>query len=381
MRQIRKDHYAPRANYDKQTWAPLSFMTWWTSTSLLRSLPYMTDDASRAAGAAADIDDRQKWLDILHHNHGFLDPENWIDYARSHAFQKVDAKPILECPDCGATASTVLGQYVYYSTLIRLRSCAKCGLAYSDARIDPDIVSRHFDFAYKDEEYFVQRREPIFRYLTQLVDAYAPNRGKVIDIGGAKGHLLAAIRDRRSDLSLTLNDFAEGACAYARDVFGLHAIRASVGELAKLEERFDVILMIDVLYYESEIRKLWQTIDQISGENSTVILRLPERIGIIRLQRALGGLLSRKRSAARTSIYGFNPEHVAVYSKTYLNRRLASLGFAEVRFLPSPLLRSPGVRGVLATCYQRSAQVLHGATRGCVTFAPSFIVVARRSQG
>jgi hypothetical protein len=285
---------------------------------------------------------------------------------------------LLACPDCGATQSNVLGQYVYYSTLLQLRACGACGLAYADARIDPRVVAQHFDSAYKDEDYFTRQRKPIFQHLARLVDACAPRGGSVIDVGGAKGHLLAAVREKRPDLALTLNDIAEQSCVHARETYGLRAVRGSVAELASIGERFDVILMIDVLYYEPEIRTLWQTIDRLGKERCTVILRLPDRIGFISLQRALGALTGRGRRSAPTSIPGFNPEHVAVYSKPYLRRRLAGLGFSEIRFLPSPMLRSAGLRGLLATLYERAASWLNGVTRSAATFTPCFIVVARR---
>ena len=325
-------------------------------------------------------DEREHWLRILRHNHGFVDPERWVAYARSHGFRRVDAKPLKMCPDCGAVESSSLGQYVYYSTLLQLRLCGGCGLAYADAHIDPRIIETHFETAYKDEQYFVQRREPVFHEVARLVDAHAPPVGKVIDIGGAKGHLLAAIQSRRPDLALTLNDIAEAACAYARTTYGFRTFHGSAGELGDVGERFDVILMIDVIYYEPDIRTLWQTVDRLSAERCTVILRVPDRIRLISMHRMLGALLGRERRETQNAIPYFNPEHIYVFSKSYLWSRLKRLGFAEVEFLPSPSLRRPGLRGQLGSIYPRVARLIQRATRSSATLTPSFIAVARRSS-
>lgn len=326
-------------------------------------------------------DDRDHWLGILRHNQGFSNPERWVSYARSHGFQRVAAEPMRACPDCDGAEASVLGQYVYYSTLVRLRSCASCGLAYADTRIDPRIIRRHFEAAYKDEDYFSRRREPIFRHLARLVDSYAPPGGNVIDIGGAQGHLLAAVRARRPDLELTLSDVSEKTCARAAAAYDLDVIRASVGELSDLDRRFDVILIIDVLYYEPEVRKLWQTVERLRKEDCTLLLRVPHRLGMIALQHRLRPfLVGRDREQGQTSIPYFNPEHVAVFSRSYLRHRLTGLGFSDVRFLPSPLLRFRGVRGLLGAALYEAAAGVHTMTRGVATLTPCSIVVARSSR-
>src|SRR5437868_6180727 len=153
-------------------------------------------------------DERQQMLSVLAGNVGFAQPAEWVDYALRYHFRPVRAERVRACPNCGGIDSTKLGQYVYYSTLHGLRECRTCGLVYADARIDPSIVQHHFESTYKDEEYFRRLRAPIFRQLAALVDRHAPGSGRVLDIGGAKGHLMAEVQRRRPDLELTVNDLS-----------------------------------------------------------------------------------------------------------------------------------------------------------------------------
>jgi hypothetical protein len=204
----------------------------------------------------------------------------------------------------------------------------------------------------------------------------------VIDIGGAKGHLLAAVQARRPDLDLTLSDISEKACVHAERAYGLRAVRGSAAEVADLGERFDVVLMIDVLYYEPDIRGVWRAVDRLAGERSTVIIRVPNRLGLISLQGHLRRLLlSRERREAQTSLGAFNPEHIYVFSRRYLRSRLQGMGYSHVDFVPSPLLRLPGVHSFVGAASHRAAALLHRVTLGAAVATPCVIAVARRSRG
>lgn len=75
----------------------------------------------------------------------------------------------------------------------------------------------------------------------------------VLDIGGAKGHLLTALRVRRPDLRLVLNDLSEDACNYAAQNYGLNTVCGDVKALRMSSTRYDVIIMSDVIYYEPDI--------------------------------------------------------------------------------------------------------------------------------
>src|SRR6185503_11891317 len=127
---------------------------------------------------------------ILTHNAGFSRPEKWIDYAVRERFRFVRATTVIDCPDCGEPVGKILGQYIHYSTLIRLRECRQCGLIWSDVRIDWDVVRSDMERMYhrqSDVDYFTSQRLPVFKHITGMIDKAAPPNGSVLDIGGAQG--------------------------------------------------------------------------------------------------------------------------------------------------------------------------------------------------
>ena len=105
---------------------------------------------------------------------GFDFPDEWVAYAAEHAFSAVKATRVEECPDCAGSSRSEWGQYVYYSTLMRLQQCSGCGLVYSDVHLDPAIVRQHFEQAYKDEGYFLAGRTSIFEDIAGLTAPSLP---------------------------------------------------------------------------------------------------------------------------------------------------------------------------------------------------------------
>ncbi|MEI9475112.1 MAG: methyltransferase domain-containing protein [Deltaproteobacteria bacterium] len=322
--------------------------------------------------------EEQYWLDILMYNKGFETPTQWIEYAKHNKFQKVKATRINCCPDCGCNNSNPLGQYVYYSTLITLQHCKECDLIFSNTHIDANVLAEHFELAYKDEAYFSLQRDQIFNCIAYLADINTPDKGKVLDIGGGLGHTLAILKIRRPDLSLTLNDISEAACRYASEKNSLVTICSPVRELVELKQKYDVVMLIDVIYYEPEIRNMWNIINMLLNEDGTLILRVPNKLLLIGLYQKLSNFFTRKDFTGKSSIKFFNPEHIFICSRKYLKKRLADLGFQSIEMLPSPLLVRSGFLARLYHSYYQTALILHRLTFGRTIVTPSFLVIARK---
>lgn len=324
-------------------------------------------------------DDRMSWLSILRHNSGFEDPERWLEFARTHGFKRVRSTKLVACPDCGSSASRKIGQQIYYSTLMSLLACRSCGLVYADTRIDPEVLRGHFERAYKDEAYFSDQRRLIFQHISSIVQERAPSGASVIDIGGAEGHLLSTIHGVRPDLDLTLNDVSSAACAYGAEKFGLRTACAPVAELAALERTFDVLLLIDVIYYEPDLCGLWEAVGSLLDKQTCLILRVPNKFALLsRLERLRAVLATAKQRSMFASIALFNPEHIYVFTRPYLLQKLRRLGFTSIEFLPSPPLNRRGWANGVTGTYYRAARVAHGLSGGSLVATPAMVVVAAR---
>lgn len=316
-------------------------------------------------------------LELLRFNKGFTHPEKWIQYGLLHNFKKIQADQLEKCPDCNTGSLEFVGQYVHYSTLMSLQTCTECGLVFSDKRIDLRVIQLHFEQAYKDEVYFLDGRRRIFEQISRLADHVAPQGGKILDIGGAKGHLLATLKQRRSDLSFVVNDLSKEACHYAASKYGFQTIWGDVNALERTCSQYDVVIMSDVIYYEPELQKLWRLLPHLVSKNGTVIIRVPNRLAFIRFwQLMTRTITSSADREMQDRIKFFNPEHLYVFSRSYLLSRLKKLGFLQVVAVPSELLVQK--RGVLwHHLYYYLGKLLWILSGGKLIITPSLLVIAK----
>lgn len=327
---------------------------------------------------------RDAALAILTHNLGFEFPEEWVNYATTHSFARVRATAIPLCPDCGAPPTGQLGQYVYYSTLLRLRVCGACGLIWADAHLDPEVVAAHFEGTYKSREYFLRARSWIFRHLVAELDRLTPTGASVLDVGGAQGDLMHQLQRRRPDIRAVVQDLSEGSLRHAEEEFGLETLQGSLGALQSHAACYDVVVLSDVLYYEPRLADFWQVLPRLVSPGGAVVIRVPNKLLLIRLLLAW----SRLRQLAgphrlETRVRYFNPEHIYLLTRRYLASRLQRLGFDEVRVLPSPPLLSSasGWRQLLGRVLFGSAELLGAVSGGRLVLTPSMVVVGRRGYG
>jgi SAM-dependent methyltransferase len=326
-------------------------------------------------------DDRASALAVLRHNVGFDAPELWVDYALRHGFRRVKAVAVTRCPDCGGQPTRSLGQFVYYSTLVRLVECGACALAWTNVRLDPGVLIQHFEGAYKDEEYFLQARRAIFDQLVARIERIAPLRGRVLDIGGAKGHLMHLVRTRRPDLTVVVNDLSESATRYAAEHFGVPTITGDARAVCENGARYDVVVLSDVLYYEPEIAEMWSALPKLMAPRGSVVIRVPNKFHLLRASQSIkNALRSRRQRATEVNISFFNPEHLLLLSRRYLETRLRHLGFVDIEWLPSPLLRSssavPNAAGDVFFQLARFANAVSGRR---FVMTPSLLVCAKRA--
>ena len=319
---------------------------------------------------------------LLRTNNFFPEPELWIEFARAHSLRAVSSERRMECPSCGSAARAALGQYIYYSSLIRLQCCAHCDLIYSDVLLSPEVISKHFESAYKDESYFVRRRQAIFSEIAERVATLLPKGGSVLDIGGAKGHLANEILRRRPDARIVVNDISQTSCDFAEQELGFATVCGGITTLGSIGERFDVVLGIDVAYYEPNLREAWQAFAALTAPNGHLLLRFPNRLRWIRFVEWLNAWGRRLGSVRQpqSRVASFNPEHIYIFSRRYIDATLRQHGFSEVRHLPSHFLASKGIRNAVRQVIYRLVSLLASATNGKFLLSSSQLVIAKRHE-
>lgn len=324
--------------------------------------------------------DPQETLAILRHNTGFDDPTIWIDYARSHGFKRVKAVAITRCPDCAAEPDCSRGQYVYYSTLIHLLQCARCGLIWANAHIDPELVRSHFEVAYKDDAYFRDSRRAIFEHLAAVIDDLAPEAARVLDVGGARGDLMHQAARRRPDLHVTVQDISEAATDAAEERFGFATLRGDARLLASHAEQYDVAVLSDVLYYEPDLRLLWSALSRLVRPGGSIVIRIPNKFPLVRIgQRWFELVRTARRQLLQTRVAFHNPEHIFIFRQRYLRARLRAIGFTGVAVAPSPVL-STSMPGAARSAYFQLARAVSRLSPGGLVLTPSMLVVGRSKR-
>lgn len=325
--------------------------------------------------------DDEYYLNILLDNGGFHDAQKWIKYAKEHNFRRVKSHKLHSCPSCENRVQTTFAQYIYYSNLVHIKYCANCGLYYSDTLLDPEIISQHFENTYNDENYFNILRDDIYQYLVKLADKCTPLNGKVLDIGGGKGHLLNMFAKKRTDAIVKLNDLSKQSCTFGSEEFGIDSICCGITDLSKTDEKFDTILIIDMIYYEPDLNGMFDTIDNLIRSNQgTLIIRIPNKLNYIRIfQLKLKYFSSPNKRFFQDTVMFFNPEHIYIFSKYYLSKKLKELGFNNISFRPSPWLRdSQKNEGVVMHILFMISKLLNKLSFGRLILTPAVIVIARR---
>jgi 2-polyprenyl-3-methyl-5-hydroxy-6-metoxy-1,4-benzoquinol methylase len=323
--------------------------------------------------------EKHPFQEIVEHNIGFATPDLWLDYAQRHGFERVRAVKISCCPDCsGRPRARDWGQQVYYSTLMHFLECADCGLIWADAHIDPETVHTHFEVTYKDEEYFSVARHSIFGHLGRVIDQLCPPSGSVLDIGGARGDLMAEFASRRPDATIVVNDISEAATRLAESKWGFATLTGGATELAQHAGKYDVVVLSDVLYYEPNLRLLWSALSRLISAHGSVVIRVPNKYPLMRVGQFFYRLTrSKSHREMQDRIRFLNPEHIFIFRPKYLRRRLRQLHFNAVQFLPSPpLTRASGLS--LGTALFRLMNILNKLTLHRMVLTPAMLVVGTR---
>lgn len=314
---------------------------------------------------------------VLQNNVGFENISDWMEYAIKHDFRPVKAVRVPHCPDCsGAPRSGTWGQYVYYSTLIHLIECGSCGLVWADANIDPSTVLDHFEVAYKDNRYFRVSREAIFEHLSNVISRLSPKGASILDIGGARGDLMAKVVARRPDLRVVINDISKEATDWAAEHFGFATLTGSANDLAVHRDRYDVVVLSDVLYYEPNIKVLWNALSRLIRKGGSIVIRVPNKYFMIRLgQFWYRFTRTKSQQGMQDKISFFNPEHIFVLRYKYIHNRLMSMGFKEVEITPSPLLGGGNAYSLGPLFFQLAVKVIK-MSGYCLT--PAMLVIGSK---
>lgn len=140
---------------------------------------------------------------------------------------------------------------------------------------------------------------------------------------------MRAVRQRRPDLELLVNDVSPDACgAAAAAGFATHC-----GDATTIDGRHETVVVSDALYYVPELAACWAALQRLVKPGGWLVLRIPNRSLAIQATLRL-----RPNEPLRVDLPAYNPEHLYLFTRPYLRRRLSAAGFTRVQVLGSPFV-------------------------------------------
>lgn len=196
---------------------------------------------------------------------------------------------MIRCPVCDSarlrrrarySASLPLGADRSIET--NVHCCRSCGVHFREIASDFEVLNHRFESAQytspASEQCFRRNRIEFFRYLLQVTHELIGSKEsmKVLDVGCSYGHLLDVFREQGGfetygvEISQRLWD------KLARSP---HTVYHDISEVP-LEARFDVITLIDVLYYLQEPQPLLRILRRLLQPDGLLVVRVTNRAWI-----------------------------------------------------------------------------------------------------
>ena len=241
-----------------------------------------------------------------------IDPETYLKLALENSFQRVQAVSITSCPLCNSTKAGRIGSYIYYSHFVTLKQCGQCGLGYADTRLCDQIVTSHFETAYKNEEYFSMRSKTYEDVLAIIRNLSSGNR--LLDVGCAKGHFLQMAG--LAGFDGVGCDISRVAVSHCKEV-GLTVHQSEVWKINYPDASFDIITCLDTLYYSRNLKDDIAKCICLLRNDEILCFRIPHRNLNWFRRLATVVTLARMRRHYNNLMF-FNPEHSYVFEISVL---------------------------------------------------------------
>jgi 2-polyprenyl-3-methyl-5-hydroxy-6-metoxy-1,4-benzoquinol methylase len=220
-----------------------------------------------------------------------------------------------------------------------LFACAHCGAVQQPGLPSGEALHELYrdmrDDAYLHEE---AGRRATARRLLDLIGRHAP-AGRLLDVGCGHGLLLDEARRRGFEVSGL--ELSRAAAGYARDVLGLEVAEATLDDAAATGERYDVIVLADVVEHLDDPAGALRTCAEMLADGGTLCVVTPDPA-------------SATARLAGPRWWGLVPAHTCLLPRRTLRELLSAAGLVISEDVP--LVRSFELRYWLAGLSERGGR-------------------------
>lgn len=258
-----------------------------------------------------------------------------------------------------------------------LRKCLNCGVGYVFPQPSPAELLEHFQEDDTDERdlerKFELNREKVLSRVADYIQ-HRRQRGTILDVGCATGLFLARfLRDPGwAAWGLELTPSVADKAAER----GIRIFRGGIEEAHFDENSFDVISVLDALYYFPQPDRELAEFRRVLRPDGLLVLELPLATSRIwRTSRTLGKLLSGSRRPLLQS-----SDHLFYFTPRSVSLLLERCGFRVEDILPLPGNRQAYLpRDLAVRAYSLASSLLHRTSGASIFLGPRFLVAAAKA--
>ncbi len=233
-----------------------------------------------------------------------------------------------ECPVCGATENRSFFHQQFATvdqatpvTGYDVVVCERCGAGFADGIPDQAAFDRYYRDMSKYE--YAQRGGEESGYdsrrLALIADIVAPHvpssEAQILDVGCASGRLLANIRERGFSRVVGL-DPSPACAATAERLYGIDVRTMTLEEIARSDERFDVVIMVGVLEHLRDLGDAFGQLRVLLNTSGLLYVEVPD--------------VTAFADCPNAPYQDFSTEHINFFSPVSLRNIMRRHGFTEV---------------------------------------------------
>jgi SAM-dependent methyltransferase len=200
-------------------------------------------------------------------------------------------------------------------------ACMDCGFVYADDLPGQETFDRYYRELSKYESHdtggeVAPWAATIHRSIVAEVSARLPDRrARILDVGAASGHLLAAFRSAGFEHVVGF-DPSPRCSQLGFERYGVRIINEPISQIALGGERFDIVLLASVLEHLRDIGGAIRGLGELLAPGGAIWFEVPDAARFAR--------------HVHSPFHQFSLEHINFFTKKSLSRLMRRYGFEAV---------------------------------------------------